>query len=235
MGIPFFVYPFLIRGAQNRETLPQLFQLLEVLSFRYKLVNSRADIRSRLNELISCFNGDVAQLASDMSIKMNEAYYWGDDRVAEILNSNNMYNNPMIHYFLWEYEQELQCKGYLCGRVRIVKESIEHISPRTEDKDASSTGYEVGEDGLYAKEYQENYINKLGNLLLISQSHNSSIGNRPFKEKLASYMQNPLLQQQAQIKEFVSDLENPLWDHEAIDKRQHAMLEFAVKRWAFPC
>ena len=47
MKISFFVYPFIIKGAKHKDSLPKLFKLMEVLSFRYKLINSRADIRSR--------------------------------------------------------------------------------------------------------------------------------------------------------------------------------------------
>lgn len=230
-GIPFFVYPFIIKGAKNQETLPQLFRLLEVLSFRYKLVNSRADIRGRLNDLIRNFDGDVQQLAYDMDAKMTDAYYWGNAKVLEILNGD-MYKNNMLNYLLWEYEQSLQLKGYVVRNISIENESIEHISPRTEDAEICS-GYEVGEDGYYTKEYREQYINKLGNLMLISQSHNSSIGNKPFKVKLASYLSNQLLRQQVQINEFVENSECPAWDSGAIDKRHRAMIDFALNRWSY--
>ena len=69
--------------------------------------------------------------------------------------------------------------------------------------------------------------------MLISKSHNSSIGNKPFKEKLASYVGNPLLQQQAQINDFVENSERPVWDSKAIDKRQHVIIDFALKRWRY--
>ena len=85
---------------------------MEVLSFRYKLVNSRADIRSRLTDLIRCFNGDVNFLAEKINEKMNDAYYWGDKKMLEVLNAN-MYKNSIINYFLWEYEQNLQVRGYI--------------------------------------------------------------------------------------------------------------------------
>ncbi|MCR4683755.1 MAG: DUF262 domain-containing HNH endonuclease family protein [Clostridiales bacterium] len=232
MKIPFFVYPFLIKGSKNRESLSSLFRLLEVLSFRYKLIGSRADIRGRLNELIREFDGNVDALAIKMKNKMEEAYYWGDKKFIEILNGN-MYQNNMIYYFLWEYEQSLQRKGYIInGSISVESESIEHISPQTEPDEQVSTGYQIESDGRYSAEYRENYINKLGNLLLISQSHNSSIGNKPFSIKLDSYINNPLLKQQIQIKEYVDETKG-IWDACSIDKRHNEMISFAIDRWGF--
>ena len=233
MKIPFFVYPFLIKGAKNEESLPRLFEIMEVLSFRYKLISSRADIRGRLNELIRDYDGDNDALAKGLNQKMNDAYYWGNKNFLEVLNGN-MYQNNMINYLLWEYEDYLQRKGYiLSASVGIEDENIEHISPQTEPDEKVESGYEIDETGFYTQEYRENYINKLGNLMLISQSHNSSIGNKPFKDKLNSYNENPLLRQQTQIKEFVGDESNPIWDSEAIDGRHKKMIEFALERWNF--
>lgn len=233
MRIPFFAYPFIIKGYKDRDSLPKLFELLEVISFRYKLIGSRADIRGRLNDLIRDFDGDVESLSKKMQKKMEEAYYWGDKKFLETLDGN-MYQNSMIKYLLWEYEQYLQRKGYvISGNVKIENESIEHISPQTEPDENVSKGYQIEENGLYSKEFRENYINRLGNLMLISQSHNSSIGNKSFKIKLESYINNPLLCQQKQISDFVEDKSNPKWDAKSIEQRHSAIVSFAKDRWAF--
>lgn len=231
MKISFFVYPFIIKGAKHKDSLPKLFKLMEVLSFRYKLINSRADIRSRLNDLIRGYDGDNEALAVSMRLKMEDAYYWGDKKFSEVLNGN-MRKNNMINYFLWEYEQHLQRKGYFCGNEKIENESIEHISPQTIPNEAVSSGYEIDVNGLYAKDFRENYLNKLGNLMLISQSHNSSIGNQPFKKKLKSYKEN-LLRQQAQIKDFIEDETDPVWNSKSINNRHAKMIDFAMERWSF--
>lgn len=233
MKMPFFVYPFIIKGARNKASLPKLFEIMEILSFRYKLISSRADIRGRLNELIRSYDGDNDSLAVGLQEKMNEAYYWGDKKFSEVLNGN-MYQNNMINYLLWEYEQHLQRKGYvLSGSVGIESESVEHIAPQTEPDEVVESGYEIEATGLYSKDFRDNYVNKLGNLMLISQSHNSAIGNKPFADKLQSYKDNPLLRQQAQIKEFVKDESNPVWDSKAIDSRHQKMVEYALDRWGF--
>ena len=232
MGMPSFVYPFIIKTGSNVDKLKKLYQLMEVVAFRQKVIGTRADIRSRLNDILANYRGDLHKLSLALKEKLTEAYYWSDQKLIETLNGN-MYQNGMINYFLWEYEQDLQRKGYLCGSVSIQDESIEHISPQTENGEKVSSGYEVDSDGFYAQEFRDKYINNLGNLMLISQSHNSSIGNQDFDKKLSSYSKNCILQQQVQIKCFVKDPNNPKWDSEAIRKRCEDMISFALKRWEF--
>jgi uncharacterized protein with ParB-like and HNH nuclease domain len=215
LKIPAFVYPFIVKGykffGDSSEKLNSLFNILEVLVFRYQLINSRADILSRLNEILLNFNGDLKKLKIDLQNKLNETWYWSDERISEYLNSG-MYENRVLHYLLWKYEDYIQSEGYNIKNISLENEQIEHISPQ----------------------FKNEYLNCLGNLMLISGSHNSSIGNKPFKEKLKSYINNPLLKQQAEIKDFISgNLENPLWDKTAIDKRHKKIVDFAEKKWSF--
>jgi hypothetical protein len=68
--------------------------------------------------------------------------------------------------------------------------------------------------------------------MLISRSQNSSIGNKPFKDKLASYGRDNLLNQQKEVVTFVADQSNPVWDKNAIEKRHRAILEAAKDIWS---
>jgi hypothetical protein len=68
--------------------------------------------------------------------------------------------------------------------------------------------------------------------MLISGSHNASIGNKPFSKKLASYKENPLLNQQAEIKDFCqNDNESATWKVDSIDDRHKQIVNFALKEW----
>lgn len=75
----------------------------------------------------------------------------------------------------------------------------------------------------------------MGNLMLISGSHNASIGNKPFTEKLESYKNNPLLKQQSEIKDIVSEVskDEVVWKQSHIEKRFKKILSFALTRWNF--
>ena len=101
---------------------------------------------------------------------------------------------------------------------------------QTEPEEAIAAGYEVDENNAYSEEFREKYINSIGNLMLISGSHNATIGNKAFALKLKSYNDNPLLNQQAEIKEFLED-GKPVWTSVQIKKRGNRILEFAEHRW----
>jgi len=166
----------------------------------------------------------LTALGKDIRKKLNEAGYWSDDMMKTYLDSN-MYGNKVLNYLLWEYEDHIQNRGYRIDNVSLENEQIEHISPQTpEEGEEFATGYETP----YDEEFEKNYLNRLGNLMLISGSHNASIGNKPFKDKLASYNKNPLLNQQAEIKDFCSQEK---WGKEQIQKRHYKILDFCLERW----
>jgi hypothetical protein len=146
-----------------------------------------------------------------------------------------MYENSVLPYLLWEYEAHIQKKGYVVGVMKLTNQQIEHISPQVPPAGENiASGYQVDETNNYGDDFKQDYLNSLGNLMLISGSHNASIGNKPFKDKLESYNQNPLLNQQGEIRTFISGTEDfPIWDMAAIDKRHDSILAFAVSNWTF--
>ncbi|UWY26355.1 DUF262 domain-containing HNH endonuclease family protein [Flavobacterium sp. TR2] len=239
LKIPAFIYPFFIKGykyfGDDNDKMDKLFKMMEILVFRYNLINSRADIVARLNEVLVGFKGNIDNLLISLKSKLNESWYWGDERTKNYLNEW-MYENSVLNYLLWEYETNIQNTGYVIGTMSLDREQIEHISPQTPpNNEKIASGYDVNDDNLYSDNFKNNYLNCLGNLMLISGSHNASIGNQPFKNKLASYNNNPLLNQQGEIKLYYSGKEDdPIWDIEAINKRHDKIHRFAVKRWSFP-
>ena len=234
-SLPAFIYPFIIKGykffGDDDHKLNQLFQILETLVFRYYLISSRADINSRMSDVIREFNGDLNKLRESLQKKMNESWYWSDAKCKEVLNGF-MYGNPILHYLLWEYEESIQKKGYKIGAIEIENEQIEHISPQTEPDEAIKAGYDVDVNNFYSQDFREKYLNSIGNLMLISGSHNASIGNKAFVDKLKSYNDNPLLNQQAEIKDFLTEGKAE-WKTPQIQGRAKSILGFADSRWTF--
>lgn len=238
LGISAFIYPFIMKGfkyfGDDSFKLNELFKILEIVLFRAKLINSRANIQERLNKLLLDFNGDIDILREAIKNKLNEAWYWGDDNTKNYLDDTNMYNFGVVNYLLWRYENFLQNKGYNIQNFSIENEQIEHISPQQPNNGAIENGYDIDENKKYDEEFESEYLNCIGNLMLISGSHNASIGNKPFGEKLESYNKNPLLNQQAEIKNF-SKIENGLavWKKESIDERHQKIIKFGVETWSF--
>ena len=238
LGTPAFIYPFIIKGykyfVEDETKLNQLFNVLEVITFRARLINSRANIQERLNLILLSFNGDLPDLLENVHNKLNESWYWGDSNTKNYLNGS-MYGNNVLNYMLWRYENYIQNKGYSIRTFSIENEQIEHISPQNPTNgEPIETGYEVDANNQYSDEFTAQKLNSMGNLMLISGSHNASIGNKPFSEKLATYKTNPRLNQQAEIIKFAkTENDLPIWKSESIDERQAKLLIFAIENWSF--
>ncbi len=150
------------------------------------------------------------------------------------------YGNRVDNYVLWKYELFLcDINHPLPHKVSfkdlIRKENIEHIAPKTETQgDGVANGYGQYKDDQNPAEGIESgkWLNCAGNLMLISQSHNSSIGNCPFPQKLDSYGATNLLNQQREIINFVTDPSNPVWDKDAIERRLEAIVSAATEIWS---
>ena len=186
-----------------------------------------------MNKILLDFDGDIGTLTENIKNKLNESWYWGDENTENTLYSN-MYGNNVVNYLLWRYENFLQTKGYNIQKFSIENEQIEHISPKQPDNGVIENGYDIDDNCKYDEEFTTDYLNCIGNLMLISGSHNASIGNKPFSEKLESYSKNPLLNQQAEIKNFAKEENNKsVWKKDSIDERQKKIIDFALMTWTF--
>ena len=229
-----FIYPFIIRGyhyiGDDSSNISRLFRILSIVDFRDKIINTRANLESRLNSIISSYEGDNDKLIQEFNDKFESEVYWSESNVVSALNGYLYGNPPALRIILSEYEDSLQNKGYKLSAV-IENPSIEHISPQTPDDEKLAKGYEVDINGNYTEDFENNYLNCIGNLMYISQSHNSSIGNKSFTEKLNSYNTNPLFNQQAEIKDFVDPINPYIWDSGCIERRKQKIISFCLNRW----
>lgn len=76
-------------------------RIFEVVAFRNSLINTKADLNSRLSPIIRDFDGDLEKLRESIRSKLNDEGYWSDTRIKEFLG-NDMYGNKVLHYLLWE-------------------------------------------------------------------------------------------------------------------------------------
>lgn len=232
------VYPFIIKAYRlfrnDKNTLEQVFKALEIIAFRDKLVQTRADLATRLNGILKDFDSVDSLIDGLRKIYTNDPWYWGDNTMTNKLNNIFNENKGIIAYLLMRYENHLKSKnaqnrGYKFELKDIKNPEIEHIAPQTETIKGSGKDKASGYCE-YDDEFNKGYMNCIGNLLLIAKSHNSSIGNEPFKEKLESYTNSPL-NQQREIKDFVAH--NEMWDKEAIDERHSKIEQFVLETWSF--
>jgi len=107
-------YPFLIRAYLHGATtcqLERLATLLENITFRFLVRGGRAEIQSRLNQLLEldADNNYVEVVISGAidNLRNNPWWgYWSDATVAQYLDGW-MYGNRVDNYLLWRYEVHL--------------------------------------------------------------------------------------------------------------------------------
>lgn len=233
--IPAWAWAFILKGYEyygnDLSTKKRYLVLLEKLIFRSELESRRAKIQEKLSKILLNFSGNFECFEASIANALSKhAWYWNKSQMKKNLMAD-MYGNKLLYYILWEYEKSIQNKGYKINNVSLENEQIEHISPQTEPKISIESGYQLNDYGRYDTAFEEKYINNIGNLMLISGSHNASIGNKPFKDKLSSYKTNPLLNQQAQLKEFLENQAQPFWGEKQIEARGKAIIDFAMDRW----
>lgn len=244
-------YPFILKAYRlfrdNKDKLEQVFQALEIMAFRHRLTKRGASLSSRLNKVIKDFDSIDSLIKGLKDVCSEMEWYWSDKEIMwnslivayEKYDKEHSKEKSALPYLFMRYENALRgedalSRGYKFKLKEIENTQIEHISPQTETIEESGkkleSGYYCDKDGKYDDIFLKEYIHCIGNLMLISKSHNCSIGNEPFKIKLASYKKSPLAQHR-EVKNFV--VNKGMWDKDAIDKRHAELEKFVLETWSF--
>lgn len=224
VAIPFIIKAYKF-GLPTNE-ICKLCTSLESIVLRHRLVGTKAYIESRIGEDYAKFTEEAKSIQPIIDriefIKSTTNWWWAYWNNNEFEKSiQGRMNHSTAKYLLWKYENFLESQGkngYTAMRYdRIVEPELEHIAPQTENPES---GY-----AAYDEEFKQQYIDCLGNYLLLSKSHNCSVGNKPFADKRSSYNH---LAQQREIQEMTS--ENKVWTKELINQRKHKIItEFILK------
>lgn len=224
IAMPFIIKAYKFGLPSTKINL--LCKNLESLVLRHRLIGTRADITSRLNDVYQKFNAENSELKLIIDriefLKTTKDWwwsYWSNKELEHLIHG--AINHSTAKYILWKYENYLEGQGksgYSPTRFeKIVSPELEHIAPQTENPE---TGYDK-----YDEEFVNQYIDCLGNYLLISKSHNCSIGNRPFLEKRTTYT---YLAQQREIQDLTKD--EVIWNKEKIDIRHKKLVDFILQK-----
>jgi hypothetical protein len=219
--------PFIIKAYKFGLPINQINLLcskLETMVLRHRLIGTRAEITSRLNDVYQEFtfeNSDITPINDQIDwMKTTEDWwwaYWGNNELERSIQGG--INHSTAKYLLWKYENYLKGQGkngYTSTRFdQIDSPELEHIAPQTENPE---TGYDN-----YDEEFVKQYIDCLGNYLLLSKSHNCSIGNKPFKDKRATYTR---LFQQIEVSEMTKD--GLVWTKNEIKMRKEKIIKFIM-------
>jgi hypothetical protein len=226
--------PFIIKAYTLGLSISEICRLcsaLESLVLRHRLIGTRAVIIARMNDVYQKFtstNKDITPIIEHikwLKIQSNENWwcaYWNNSALKHAIQGH--IDHSVAKFLLWKYEIHLESEGkngYLNSRFdKIEFPELEHIAPQTPTNgEPLAAGY-----CEYDEEFVNQYINCLGNYLLLSKSHNCSVGNEPFIDKYNSY--NHLFQQR-EVKEFAKD--NKMWTKELIQARKDKIIQFIIE------
>lgn len=229
--------PFIIKAYKFGLEISKINKLcnkLESMVLRHRLIGTRADIRSRLNDVYKNFtskNSDYQPIVDKIEYmkkadsKNADSWWWAYWNNNELERSiQGGLNHDIAKYLLWKYENYLKSQeksDYKPIRFDKIIESpeLEHIAPHAPTNgEPKAAGY-----CDYDEEFKNQYIECLGNYLLVSKNQNRSIGNKPFADKIATYDQ---LEQQIEIQKMTSDLK--IWNKEKISQRKKKIVQFIL-------
>lgn len=225
------IMPFVIKAYAFSLPIDEkgrLCNALNALILRHRLIGTRAEITSRINDVFEKFtdkNKDISPILDKIEWmkKTDDGWgaYWNNDNLNASLQGD-IHNHAVAKYLLWKYENYLKGhgkSGYMPTRFDdVVSPELEHIAPTTEPE-VKNHGY-----GDYDGGFVQVYLNCIGNYLLLSKSHNCAVGNAPFSDKLKTYNH---LAQQREIKDFVTG--NNKWGKTAIGNRKKKIISFVLE------
>lgn len=219
------LFPFVIKALLYKISDNDMLRLtssLESIFVRHRVIGTRADLTSRLNDVFQKFDGNIEPIIIRIDwMKKQDGWwgYWNDNELERTLQG--WIRHDLAKILLWKYENHLiQAEGkfgYSPIRYDSIKNPhLEHIAPQTENPES---GY-----GEYDDEFKNQYIDCLGNYLLLSAHHNISIGNIPFEKKRETYTQ---LRQQQEVRDMTET--EHYWDKNKIATRKEKILKFLLE------
>jgi len=212
------------KGETKGEYFEKILKLLEILCFKIKLGDFRSDYLPHYSK--NYFNKqdgyDITKLFADIkevAIKGFKWYWNNNDYFKNIIfayfeTQNNHYNNRIIKYILWQYENDLRLKtnsGALLNKDLYDNYTIEHIKPQTP------------ESGNYTDDFEKNHLHKAGNLSLLTQSQNSRFSNKSFEKKLELFQDTTLIS-------YKEIRDKSQWTENEINERHQKIVDF-VRRY----
>lgn len=226
------IIPFVIKAYQfslSKDEICRLCRLLEAFLIHQLVIGHRADISRRLKDVFKEFNEintdikPIEDLFKRLFSGTDNGWwnYWTD---KEFKNAINWASHNTLKFILWKYENYLLKRqsgnGYefvFKPYNSIEKKQVEHIAPQTPTNgEPVAAGY-----CEYDEEFKLNFLNNIGNYLLISQKHNVVIGNKSFARKRETYSH---LEQQKEVVDMTRDSE--IWDKAKIQEREGKLMEF---------
>lgn len=128
------------------------------------------------------------------------------------LRTTQSRNKRVVRYILFELERVITGSEY---DAESASYSIEHVLPENPDDNWLE----------FSDEDHDQYVYRLGNMTILSNSQNVKIGNQPFSSKRSIYKQSLFA-----VTRLIGE-DNESWTPERIAARQKQMAKYATSVW----
>jgi hypothetical protein len=212
-GCHTFLLSILKSFKENDLTKEDVIQLLNetlVLLVRRKYGEMKTQKYDTIfPSLLGSLIGEKNKIEKMQKIFRAEDYWVSDDDFSNYIVENQIYRTrdlPFTNMILQELDKSMESFGQYPDFTTL--NSIEHILPQTLNKEWKDyLGNEIYNEDL------ERYTNTIGNLCLLSQPANSSVGQDPFLSKLEQYPDVSALTRE------IKNRKDKKWNIESIKER----------------
>ncbi len=215
-------YSVLMAAKENlpNELFPKILRMMVIVSFRYNIICELNPIKpltiySKVAKYIRSEKPKFAKAIFDLlpEIYPNDREF-EDDFAAKTIPTRNA---KLARYILSEIESYYRGSNKeLIANPNATQVNLEHIMPQ-KPKDEWLVEFPK-------KEYDQ-YVDRLGNMTLLSSPINRKVGNASFKQKCTAAFA------QSELKITQEILEYPVWSPKQIEERQRKMAKVACRIW----
>ena len=205
-------------GKKDRVSFYKILRAVSIISFRYNVICS-----FQANEQEQAYNTVAIQISSGKLkkiqdfIKTLKPVYLNDEVFSANFQKRSFRtadsrNKRIVRYILFELERRIKKHAY---DFEDATTSIEHIMPEN-----PQNGWRHIDESDY-----DNFVYRLGNMTLLDQKHNKTIGNAEYSKKIRVYKESEF----ALTRKITTDYDE--WNLEKIDALQNWMTKQAKSIW----
>ena len=251
--MPLIIKTYQKDKSHNKSNFERINKLLEIYAFRVLGVGGKYTYtgETKFFDLAKNFmknSNNVEEEFNNLAINIvNQIKEYEKSYTFE-----NELKNPQLYkekkniakYCLWQYENylrekdptktypQISKKDYVSKKNRSMSYSIEHIIPQDYEKNnLENVIYTKNLSiDLQEKEFEEKYLNCIGNLVIDTLGSNSSKGAKATDIKDKKYFKESNFLSQKELNNYVR-IKGKKWNKDSINNRMDDIVEFAKNRW----
>ncbi len=201
----------LLETAKSPEIIRKFLRCFIVAYVRHSLIGRKEN--SLIENVMFLLAQKIRENVSDQLLLHLSDFAPNDEQFLNNFASVSITRRASVSYLLREIEQRLRTTEELMVAPPS-KVHVEHIYPQTPSSENRLPQHDA-------------YINRLGNLTLLSAKLNSKIKNGTYSEKKESFGKSEIRITKIIPSEYID------WNVDSIEKRQRILAEIALEIWSF--